>query len=376
MIIQDHEIQMQSSRSMIEHHEESERLEAWSGNNRLQMSRQNNERQIETQTWGDAGPPALVEISQEGMNRLMDSINAGLPEAPLKIPYAGPMDMAALDDDETALPPKLQMAKQLLEKFFGIEVKIVDMEEGGEGISNIEQGTPNVEGNTETQPQEQGWGVSYSYHEVHYEKEMVQFAAGGQVKTEDGREINFDMKMEMSRETYDELHIEFRAGDALTDPLALNFDGRGVQLTDEKFEFDLDADGQRENISMLQQGSGFLVLDKNGNGKVDDGSELFGPETDHGFRELRAYDQDGNNWIDEKDAVFYQLNLWTKNETGGDVLSTLQENGVGAIYLESTQTPLDLDQGRLRETGVYLGEDGTPNVIQEIDLETQEIPAE
>lgn len=371
MVILDHEIQMQSSRLMIERHEESERLDAWSGNNRMQMSRQNNERQLETQSWGDMELPAFVEISQEGMNRLMESINAGLPEAPLKTPYSDPMGMADVDDDEMALPPKLQMAKQLLEKFFGIEVEIVDME--GEDISNSQNRAPRIEGKERSQAgdidtQEQGWGISYSYHEVHYKKEMVQFTAGGEVKTKDGREINFDIKMEMSRETFEEMHVEFRAGDALIDPLALNFDGKGVQLTDEKYEFDLDSDGQTENISMLQQGSGFLVLDKNGNGKVDNGSELFGPETNQGFRELKAYDSDGNNWIDEKDAVFYQLNLWTKSETGADEFATLIEKGVGAIYLESIETPLDLGQGRLRETGVYLSEDGTPNTIQEVDL--------
>jgi hypothetical protein len=140
-------------------------------------------------------------------------------------------------------------------------------------------------------------------------------------------------------------------------------------LTDEKYQLDLDGDGEEENISFLEKGSGFLVLDKNQNNIVDDGSELFGPQTNHGFLELKAYDEDNNDWIDENDAIFYQLSIWTKNEDGSDNLAGLQDYGIGAIYLNSTRTSFDLGDGQLRESGIYLKESGEVNYIQEVDLQ-------
>ena len=258
--------------------------------------------------------------------------------------------------------------KMLLEKFFGIKIDIVNPAEG-EGTETADAGSAQSNGSTSSQnPQMQGWGIQYNYHELTYEKEMVRFSAAGTVTTTDGREINFDTRLEMSRETYEELSIEFKAGDALIDPLALNMDGQGVELTEEKYEFDLDSDGEKENISFLKQGSGFLVLDKNGNGIVDDGSELFGPSTNNGFLELSAYDSDGNQWIDEADAIYYDLKLWTKDAEGNDQLSGLKENDIGAIYLAATGTEFDLGQGQLRETGIYLNESGGTGLIQEVDL--------
>lgn len=74
------------------------------------------------------------------------------------------------------------------------------------------------------------------------------------------------------------------------DPLVINLNSSTAQVTDQKFYFDLDADGTADRISMLKSGSGFLALDKNGNGKIDDGSELFGTQSGDGFADLEEYD--------------------------------------------------------------------------------------
>lgn len=83
---------------------------------------------------------------------------------------------------------------------------------------------------------------------------------------------------------------------------------------------DLDADGMEDQISFVLPGSGFLALDLNGDGRINDGRELFGPETGDGFAELARYDEDGNQWIDENDPVFERLRIWTKDAEGRDVL--------------------------------------------------------
>ncbi len=65
-----------------------------------------------------------------------------------------------------------------------------------------------------------------------------------------------------------------------------------LSLVKKKFEFDLDFDGDPEQISYVGSGSGFLALDLNDNNQIDAGNELFGPETGHGFSELAQYDVD------------------------------------------------------------------------------------
>ena len=53
-------------------------------------------------------------------------------------------------------------------------------------------------------------------------------------------------------------------------------DSNITSISDQKFKFDINADGKEDDISFVGKGSGFLALDKNGDGKINDGSELFG----------------------------------------------------------------------------------------------------
>ena len=165
------------------------------------------------------------------------------------------------------------------------------------------------------------------------------------------------------------------AGDAVRkDPLVINFEGNAAELTGEKFDFDIDADGVDDRISFVSSASGFLALDRNGNGRIDDGHELFGARTGDGFAELAAYDSDGNGWIDENDAIFAELRIWTKDSSGADQLGTLAQHNIGALYLGQAATPFDLkdaqynQHGQILSTGVYLFEDGRAGTMQQLDL--------
>jgi hypothetical protein len=179
----------------------------------------------------------------------------------------------------------------------------------------------------------------------------------------------------MTRSFREETNVSVRAGDARRkDPLVINFDGNAAQLTDQRFRFDLDADGSKEELAMLASGSGYLALDKNDNGMIDSGTELFGPATGSGFAELAKYDQDGNGWIDENDAVYSRLRIWAPDLKNAGSLATLQERQVGALFLGDVATPFELrngqnqDLGAVRSTGVYLTESGQAGTLQEIDL--------
>lgn len=169
----------------------------------------------------------------------------------------------------------------------------------------------------------QGWGLDYQYHHVRYEQETMNFSAAGIVKTADGREINFSAQLSMSRQFMEEQRISIRAGDALIDPLVINFDSPAARLTDKKYSFNIDSDGDTDQISFAGPGSGFLTLDVNGDGQVSNGKELFGPNTGNGFAELAKYDLDGNDWIDENDAIYDKLRIWTKDANGNDQLFAL-----------------------------------------------------
>lgn len=162
--------------------------------------------------------------------------------------------------------------------------------------------------------------------------------------------------------------------DALCDPLVVNIGTDTADVRDQTFKFDLDSDGKEDEISMLGKGSGFLALDKNGDGKINDGSELFGTNSGDGFGDLREYDSDGNGWIDENDDVFSKLKVWCKDENGKDILMDLKGADIGAIYLGEQQTEFSLGgvdgyrDGVIRSTGVFLRESTGAGTIQHVDL--------
>jgi len=207
------------------------------------------------------------------------------------------------------------------------------------------------------------------------EQERMKMDAQGTIMTEDGREISFMLELEMERNFELEESLEqHQHTRRLLDPLVINLDGGTAGLTSSSFTFDLDANGDAEEISFVTQGSGFLALDINEDGQINDGSELFGTQGTDGFAHLARYDDDGNKWIDESDEIFSDLKVWTRDEQGNDQLLSLKDAGVGAIYLGSTASKFDLTDsennllGQVKRSGMFLMENGQAASIQELDL--------
>lgn len=218
--------------------------------------------------------------------------------------------------------------------------------------------------------------VSAVTESIYTESESFSFDAKGIVKTSDGRSIDVDLSINMSRSftAYTSQYVNLDALSCI-DPLVINFDDAPSGLTDMKFFFDLDADGTKEEISSLDNHSGFLALDKNNDGKINDGSELFGTKSGDGYKDLAQYDLDGNGWIDENDEVFGKLKIWVKDSLGNDCLYSLKDKGVGAIYLGSTDTNMALRSednsavnGFIKKTGIFLYENGNVGTTQHVDL--------
>jgi len=223
-------------------------------------------------------------------------------------------------------------------------------------------------------PRRAGWSMDYTRESRVEEHEKMDFSSSGTVTTEDGRVIIFSLNFSVSREFMSYEMVRIRAGDALFDPLIINFRNSSAKLGDRSYSFDIDMDGNPDEIAFTAEGSGFLVWDRNENGLIDDGSEMFGPSTGDGFYELSLHDLDGNNWIDESDPIYEKLRIWTVDDEGNRQLIALGQAGIGAIYLGSVSSLFTLRddannlQGRISRTGVFLFEDGTPGTIQHVDL--------
>ncbi|MCB1887305.1 MAG: VCBS repeat-containing protein [Rhodocyclaceae bacterium] len=273
----------------------------------------------------------------------------------------------AVEADFTGIATSL--LKALAEMLTGRRIEVFD-------ASELDSDAPQPSATEATPSQASGrgsagFGIVYERVERVEREESLRFAASGEVLTADGRSIRFEVGLSLDSHVVHESRTEVRMGDAIMeDPLVLNFDGRGASLLAERMHFDIDADGSAESVARLAAGSGYLVLDRNGNGQVDDGSELFGPATGNGFAELARLDDDGNGWIDEADAAFARLQVWRP----GEALQGLAGSGVGAIRTDAAATPFTLSAGAgdtlgaLRASSVYLDEAGGVGLVQQVDL--------
>jgi hypothetical protein len=156
------------------------------------------------------------------------------------------------------------------------------------------------------------------------------------------------------------------------DPLVFDLDGNGVNLSSAEngVYFDMDADGTRDKTAWVSGGDALLALDRNGNGRIDDGSELFGEQNGarDGFAELARFDQDGSGAIDAKDNIFNSLILL--HADGG--MSRLRDEGITSIKLDiaiGLKTPAEqqrLDGGVIASQSEFTRADGSRGTVADV----------
>ena len=138
-------------------------------------------------------------------------------------------------------------------------------------------------------------------------------------------------------------------------PIVIDLDGNGIQTVSRENAngtFDLLGTGVAVKSGWLSGGDGFLAIDSNGNGRIDDISELFGGNAvGQGFAKLSAFDSNGDGLVDRHDAAFGELKIWVdangNHQTDAGELMGLTDAGVASLNLDYFALPAVDEQGNL-----------------------------
>ncbi|HEX9061977.1 MAG TPA: calcium-binding protein, partial [Clostridia bacterium] len=158
------------------------------------------------------------------------------------------------------------------------------------------------------------------------------------------------------------------------DPVILDLDGDGIETTNinSGTYFDLDANGFAEKSAWVKGDDGLLVLDRNNDGVIEGGSELFGDQTvlsngnpaANGYQALLELDTNKDGKIDANDARFSELKIWKDSNEDGysetNELFTLQDLGIKSLNLVYTNSnTLDSNGNTISRVSSFEKIDGT-----------------
>ena len=163
-------------------------------------------------------------------------------------------------------------------------------------------------------------------------------------------------------------------------PLVLDLNDNGVlsQSVASGVHFDLFASGQQTATGWTDPGDGFLVLDRNHDGSISDGSELFGDSTlmssgkraSNGYEALAELDSDHNGRISRSDINFAELKVWTDTNSNGltdaGELFTLQEMGIESLDLQATSTAIKENGNTIGLVSSFEDTSGTSRTMADV----------
>ena len=158
-------------------------------------------------------------------------------------------------------------------------------------------------------------------------------------------------------------------------PLIFDLDGDGVETLDidnSNVYFNTQNTEFSTKTGWVSGDDGLLAIDKNGDGKITQQSELFGTEQTSGFDILANYDTNNDGRIDANDAQFNSLKLWQDaNENGitdtGE-LKSLTEAGISSIKLNPSELNIEQNQNTITGVSSYTKSDGTVGLIYNVNL--------
>ena len=173
----------------------------------------------------------------------------------------------------------------------------------------------------------------------------------------------------------------FSTAETVISPVILDLDGDGVETTGLKSGayFDHDGNGFAEQTGWVKGDDGLLVFDKNGNGIIDSGQELFGDQSllangsraANGFLALAELDGYADGVIDVNDAAYADLKIWQDADGDGYAaateLKTLSELGIVSIHTGFTDSPvIDANGNAHKQVGAYEKADGSTGTATDV----------
>jgi len=184
----------------------------------------------------------------------------------------------------------------------------------------------------------------------------------------------------------------FELAEGTRSPLIIDLDGNGVETLSatQGVHFDLDGNGFAERTGWVGKNDGLLVWDKNSNGQIDSGAELFGnystlktgQNAANGFLALADLDENADGVFDERDAAFSKLQVWRDANSDGIVqageLRSLKDSGVSSFNLNYAEpgkldangdvpsSVKDVNGNEHRQTGQYTRADGSVAAVDDV----------
>ena len=361
MIISSSQIALQSSQNISGQISNSQRLRIFTGSPDDQPQDVNN----------TPGISSNVQISYAGQAALAAFNVSNINSTASLNPSATATTNTSTNNDsgnaQSTLDPRMQLLVEIIEDVLGQNVPLTNPTDFSTAATS-----PNTAPITSPSS---GLGSIYTQQTTVSQTTATNFSAQGEVETSDHKEIKFNLSFNTQSTQQETSNITIKSGTALEDPLVINFSANSVQLSSQSFSFDLNNDGN--NVSMpFIQGGGYLALNPDSSGKISNGTQLFGPTTGNGFAQLQTLaskNGSSNGWIDQSNPAYSQLGVLMEGSDGKPQFISLQQAGIGALYVgsASTQTAIGSANGAtglLESSGVYLNNDGTAGSMQDVEV--------
>ncbi|MFZ6689610.1 hypothetical protein ACO0K0_17840 [Undibacterium sp. SXout11W] len=318
---------------------------------------------------------SLVQISDIGKAALatfnLVNGNSGMGSGQVSSSPGYATNATSNSNTYTNIDPKMQALIELLQEIFGQTIHLINPAD----FSHTDQPPGTALAPTSTP---QGGGAIYNAQTTLTQTTSTSFSAEGDIETSDHKKIHFDLNQSVQTIRQETHSVTIKSGSALKDPLVINFSGNSVQLGQQTFSFDLNNNGKKVTMPFIQ-GGGYLAYNPDDSEKITDKTQLFGPTTGNGFTQLQSMaDSFGNNngWIDQSNPAYSKLGVLIEGSDGKPQFVSLQQAGIGALYLGSVSTHTAIgdnsggggSSGELESSGIYLNNNGSVGSMQDVEV--------
>ena len=227
-----------------------------------------------------------------------------------------------------------------------------------------------------------GLGGNALIHDYSLDLSTGQGTAGITVFKQGGRGKSAGVDTGVAQYVNLALYAGFGSGLPGYDPLVLDLDGDGFEVTAREYSqvyFDFESTGFAKQTGWVGGDDALLTRDVNGNGIIDDGSELFGNRSQSGFAELGSLDSNSDGLINSSDAEFGSLRIWRDlNQDGvsqANELMTLADAGIASISLAAVESPegTEVRNNVVARTAQFTRTDGTTGAVGDITFDVSDI---